>query len=258
MLFFKSNPVLHVKGLYSDHMSPANISTEDTSDSENTVIACNFCEMKMRRHQLDKHLKKAHKENLFSCDGSCGHKDYSPWKHSLMSHLRTVHKLRSSDSKLCEKHMKLPADLSIISCKAENCSEEAIFLARDLTTVSRMLTRHAEKRHRGLEIDKCFQLGCRVCTYVWGLGETEEWTHHCRAHHDTPDPVVIKTPDDKRQETKEMPKANSTVSQNGSAGTRPQMSSGKIPSDVNSNDTKGKAHSLYLWAKKSLESLENP
>jgi len=244
----KSNPVLHVKGLYSDYMSPANISTEDTSDSENTVVACNFCEIKMRRHQLDKHLKKVHKGNLFSCDGSCGHKVYSPWKHSLMSHLRTVHKLRSSDSKLCEKRMKLPKDLAIISCKAENCSEEAIFLARDVTTVRKMLTRHAEKRHRGLEIDKCFQLGCRVCTYVWGLGQTEEWTHHCRAHHDTPATLAFKTLADKRQETKEMPKANSTVSQSRSAGTRRQMS-GKIPSDVNSNDTK--ALSLYLWSKEN-------
>ena len=166
----------------------------------------------------------------------------------MMAHLRTIHKLRSSDSKLCEKYMELPEDLTVISCKAENCSDEAIFLARDVATVGKMLTRHAEKRHRGLEIDKCFQLGCRVCTYVWGLGQTEEWTHHCRAHHDTPHPLALKTLADKRQENKEMPKANSTVSQSRSAGTRRQMS-GKIPSDVNSNETK--ALSLFLWAKVS-------
>ena len=239
---FKSNPAMQVKSLYSDYVSQASISTEDTSDAENTVVACSFCEAKMRRHQLDNHLRKAHKENLFSCDGSCGHTVYSPWKHSLMTHLRAVHKLKSSDSKLCGKHMKLPQDLTIISCKAENCSEEAIFLGRDLATVRKMLTRHAEKRHRGIEIDECFNLGCRVCTYVWGLGDAKEWAGHCQSHHGLPDPLQPKTRDETRPQIQEIPKTNQT-SKGGSNSIKRQVSD-RISSDVNSNNTK--APSLFL------------
>ena len=245
---FKSSSFMNVKSLYSDHMSQASISTEDTSDSENAVVACNFCETKMRRHQLDNHLKNVHKENLFSCDGSCGHKVYTPWKHSLMSHLRTVHKLRSSDSRLCQKYMNLPAELTIISCKAENCSDEAIFLARDVATVRKMLTRHAEKRHRGIGIDECFNLGCRVCTYVWGLGDAKEWTDHCQAHHGITDKHHLQTVAETRQETQEISKTNLIVSKSRSTGTKRQLS-GKSSSDVNSNDPK--ALSLYLGSKVS-------
>ena len=247
---FNLNSVTHVKSLYSDHMSQASISTEDTSDSENAVVACNFCEIKLRRYQLDNHLKKFHKENLFSCDGSCGQKIYSPWKHSLMAHLRTVHKLRSSDSKLCEKYMELPEDLTVISCKAENCSDEAIFLARDVATVRKMLTRHAEKRHRGIVIDECFNLGCRVCTYVWGLDDAKEWTDHCQAHHGPADQLHLETVADSKQETKEIKKSNLILRKSGFTGIRRQQQV-RVSSDVNSNDPK-KALSLFLSSKVSV------
>ena len=44
-------------------------------------------------------------------------------------------------------------------------------MAREISDVEKMLTRHAEKRHRGLKIEDCYNLGCRVCTFVWDLSD---------------------------------------------------------------------------------------
>ena len=89
-------------------------------------------------------MKKKHKDNLFSCDGSCGKKCYSPWKNDVLSHLKLVHKLTLNDTQLVEDHMNLPVNLAIISCKATECDTEAIFLAREVTDVEKMLTRQGE------------------------------------------------------------------------------------------------------------------
>jgi len=176
------NIVVNYKKMYADLME--NKSSNESSDESNEPVAtCNFCELKISQSGLRSHMKKFHKNNLFSCDGSCGKKFYSAWRNDVISHLKLVHKLNLSDKKLCEEQMTLPDNLAIISCKANECDTEAIFLAREISDVEKMLTRHAEKRHRGLKIEDCYNLGCRVCNFVWDLTDIRKWEHHCRKHH---------------------------------------------------------------------------
>ena len=244
---FKSNPAMHVKRLYSDYVSQDSISTENASDSETSIVACKFCEMKMKHHHLENHMKKFHKDNLFCCDGSCRHKVYSAWRQNMVSHLRNVHKLTSIDSKLYEKYMKLPVNLAVISCKSKNCSEEAIFLARDVDTVEKMLKRHAEKRHRGMRIEECYNLGCRVCSLVWRLDDIQDWSDHCRAHHGLLTPEKIETEAASRQKTHKLLEANPIDSKSESIGFGRQLSvSMRLKSDVNSNEPKAATFPVSL------------
>jgi len=175
------NIVVNYKKMYSDLME--NKSSNESDDSNEPFATCNFCEMKLSQSSLKSHMKKFHKNNLFVCDGSCGKKFYSAWRNDVLSHLKLKHHLNLSDKELCEEHMTLPDNLAIISCKANECDTEAIFLAREISDVEKMLTRHAEKRHRGLKIEDCYNLGCRVCTFVWDLSDIRKWEHHCRKHH---------------------------------------------------------------------------
>ena len=173
-----------IKKMYSDLLTPGNTSTDESSDVSDPVVTCNFCELKVNQSLLQGHLKKKHKNNLFACDGTCGKKFYSAWKNDVVSHLKNVHDLELSDTKLCDSFIKLPYNLTIISCKATECETEAIFLSREVTSVKKMLTRHAEKRHRGMKIEDCYNLGCRVCTFVWSFNDIQKWEEHCREHHD--------------------------------------------------------------------------
>ena len=111
----------------------------------------------------------------------CGSELYSPWRSDIIAHLKKVHKSKEPENKLIES-MILPLNLAIICCKAPECESEAVFLARDVATVEKMLKRHAEKRHRGITIEECYNLGCRVCSKTWKLEEVRAWENHCRKH----------------------------------------------------------------------------
>ena len=183
----------HYQKLYSD-----NISSDESSDASRSVVICHFCETKMQGHHLKKHMMKNHKANLFFCGGSCGSELYSERRSDIVTHLKYVHKLKVSDSKMNEV-MTLPLNLGKIYCNMEaECEHEAIYLARDIDSaeMQKMMKRHAEKRHRGLKIEECYNLGCRVCSQVWRLDELKAWENHCRKHQGLPESFSSDEPDD--------------------------------------------------------------
>ena len=52
--------------MYSDRMTGSRDSSSEDS-YQNNIVTCNFCETKLRRVNLQQHLMKKHKANLFSC-----------------------------------------------------------------------------------------------------------------------------------------------------------------------------------------------
>ena len=152
---------------------------DDSQSTEDFVETCPFCDKKTLQSRLLSHMKKKHKDNLFSCDGSCDKKFKSAWKSEAISHLKTVHNQKLNDSTLSRNHLGLPASLAMICCKVTDCYK-AIFLARDVKQVEKMMTRHEEKLHGARD---CFNLACRSCCIVFSVEEEVKWKEHLAEDH---------------------------------------------------------------------------
>eukprot|EP00092_Neocalanus_flemingeri_P016933 GFUD01018312.1.p1 GENE.GFUD01018312.1~~GFUD01018312.1.p1 ORF type:complete len:1199 (+),score=288.84 GFUD01018312.1:311-3598(+) len=154
---------------------------ESQSPDEDTIEICPFCDKKTIQSRLLVHMKKKHKNNLFSCNGSCAKKFRSAWKSVVILHLKTVHNLKLNDSMLSCHHLSLPDSLAMICCKVPGCYK-TIFLGRHLEQVEKFMSRHVEKFHKGKLVD-CFNLACRSCSSVFSVDEAADWEEHLAQDH---------------------------------------------------------------------------
>ena len=155
---------------------------DSQTTNDDCVVTCPFCDKKILQSRLKSHMKNKHKENLFSCDGSCEKKFKSAWRSEVVTHLKMVHKLDMSDSILFRHFLRHPISKAMVCCKVSEC-EEAIFLGRTVAQVEKMMTRHVEKYHKGQLAGDWFNLGCRSCSSVYKTNEEAEWEKHLSLDH---------------------------------------------------------------------------